>query len=224
MNNTTSSISPTQRAGSRDFIGPALALLAWFGILLQLWLSLRKGKTLADGLLTYVGFFTVLTNIFVALTLTLPVYTPATRLGRFFESAQTRACAATSIALVGMGYHFLLSHVWAPQGLQWLADVVMHYLVPASYCAYWLFVLQKPSLPWWSPLAWSTYPVLYFAYALVRGAVLGVYPYYFIDVTAIGYGGTLRNASGLLLGYVLVGWLFLGVVTMIGRYRTQLSE
>jgi hypothetical protein len=224
MSNTTSSISPSQRASSPDVVGPALALLAWFGILLRLWLAVRNGKTLVDGLLTYFGFFTILTNILVALTLTLPVYAPATRLGRFFGNAQTKACAATSIALVGVGYHFLLSHMWQPQGLQWLADVLIHYVVPVLFCAYWLFVLPKQSLPWWSPLAWSAYPIAYFAYALVRGATLGVYPYYFIDVAAIGYGRALLNASGLLLGFVLVGWLFLGVVTMIERYRTQLSQ
>lgn len=219
MNNAASDIPSSRQAGSRDVLVQALALLAWSGVLLQLWLSLSRSKSLFEGLLTYLSFFTVLTNIFVALALSLPLYAPASRLGRFFASAQTMACAATSIALVALSYHFLLSHIWNPQGLQWLADVLLHYLVPAAYCAYWLFAAPRRRLPWWSPLAWCLYPLSYFAYALLRGAALGSYPYYFIDVAAIGYSRTLLNASGLLLGFVLVGWLFMAVATMIGRYR-----
>ncbi len=134
------------------------------------------------------------------------------------------ACAATSIALVALAYHFLLSHVWNPQGLQWLADLLLHYLTPALYCAYWLFVAPKRSLAWWSPLAWSVYPLLYFAYVLLRGAVLGSYPYYFIDASALGYARTLLNASALMLAYLLVGWLFLALLAMIGRFRAHWSQ
>ncbi|NRR33630.1 Pr6Pr family membrane protein [Oxalobacteraceae bacterium] len=221
MNNAASDIPSSRQAGSHDLVVPALALLAWSGVLLQLWLSLSRNKSLAEGMLIYLSFFTVLTNIFVTLTLSLPLLAPQSRLGRFFASGQTMACAATSIALVALAYHFLLSHVWNPQGLQWLADVLLHYLTPASYCAYWLFAAPKRNLPWWSPLTWCLYPIAYFAYLLLRGAVLGSYPYYFIDVATLGYARSLLNACALLLGFVLVGWLFLALVTMIGRYRAQ---
>lgn len=47
----------------------ALALVAWFGVLLQLLLSVRlaksNGKSIIDGLIVYLGYFTVLSNVLV---------------------------------------------------------------------------------------------------------------------------------------------------------------
>ena len=216
-----SPISP--RANSQNSVVILLATAAWFGVLLQLWLSLQlaqaNGKSAAMGLLVYLGFFTVLTNIFVALVLTLPLFARGTAIGRFFAHPQTMACAATSIVLVGLGYHFLLRHIWNPQGLQWLADMQLHYVVPVLYCLYWLIVVPKSGLPWWSPLLWCAYPMTYFAYALARGAVLDIYPYPFIDVTAIGFGQAARNAVGLLFAYVFVGAILLALGKTIGARR-----
>lgn len=51
-----------------------LALAAWFGLRLQLWLSMRlsiaNGKSVIGGLVAYFGYFTILTNVFVALECT----------------------------------------------------------------------------------------------------------------------------------------------------------
>ena len=195
---------------------------------MQLWLSLRlaqtNGKSLAGGLLVYFGYFTVLTNIFVALQVTSKAFAGLNWICQFFARPQTMACGATSIALVGLGYHFLLRHIWNPEGLQWLADMVLHYVVPAAFCLYWLLAVPKASLRWWSPLAWCIYPVVYFAYALVRGVALGEYPYPFIDVTAIGYGQALRNALGLLIAFVIVGWFLLAIGRAIEHYKKRSSH
>jgi hypothetical protein len=129
------------------------------------------------------------------------------------------ACAATSIVLVGLCYYFLLRHIWNPQGLNFLADVQMHYVMPTLFCLYWLVTLPKSALPWWSPLAAGIYPTGYFAYVLVRGTILGTYPYPFIDVTTIGYGLTLRNALGLLVVFILVGWILLAIGKTISKTK-----
>lgn len=228
MLNSSPKGSAPQRTGSLDPVALALAVIAWSGVLLQLWLSLRlaetNGKSMAAGFLVYLGYFTVLTNIFVALQLTSPALAPSNPIRQFFARPQTMACAATSIVLVGLGYHFLLRHIWNPEGLQWLADMLLHYVVPVAFCFYWLLALPKASLPWWSPLAWCVYPVAYFAYALVRGVAVGAYPYPFIDVTVIGYGLVFRNALALLVVFVVVGWLLLAVGKAIEHYKQRLFQ
>lgn len=54
-----------------------VALVAWFGLGLQLMLSLQlvnaQGRTALDGLVIYLGYFTVLTNLLVAVSLSLPL-------------------------------------------------------------------------------------------------------------------------------------------------------
>ena len=48
-------------------------------------------------------------------------------------------------------------------------------------------------------------------YALIRGALIGTYPYPFIDVATIGYQRALLNAFGLQLAFIAVGLLFVAL-------------
>jgi len=213
----------------RAFNLPAvsLAALAWSGVLLQLVLSLRmalaNGHNLVHGLVVYLGYFTVLTNLFVALVLSALAFPGAGNGGalvRLLRHPSTLGCAVTSIVLVGLGYHFLLRHIWNPQGAQWLADTLLHYVTPMAFCFYWLWALPKTGMGWRSPAGWCLYPLGYFAYALVRGEWLGAYPYPFIDVSAIGYSGTLFNALGLLLVFLVVAGLLLALGKALERRRS----
>lgn len=191
------------------------ASIAWLGLLLQCFLSLKttlhKGQTIADGLIFFFGFFTVLTNIMVGLTLTWPLLARKSTLGQFFRSPFAIAGVAVSITFVALSYHFLLRHVWNPQGAQWLADVTLHYAVPLIFVIYWWIYSRAGTLRWSYPLIWSVYPIVYFLYVLVRGAIVETYPYGFIDVAAIGYRRTTTNAIGLLVAFVILGLVIVGV-------------
>ena len=205
---------------------PALATLAiivWTGLLLQFYLSLNlallNGKSVVAGLVVFFGYFTVLSNLFVALVSTLPLVASSSRLGQWFAKPGVLGCATTSILLVGLGYHLLLRNVWAPQGLQLLADVVLHYVVPFATLAYWLAYPPRPKLGAWVPFAWCLYPVGYLVYALLRGEVLGSYPYPFIDVTTFGYGRVALNALGLLVAFLLGGAVVVAIARVRNRFR-----
>ena len=53
-------------------------------------------------------------------------------------------------------------------------------------------------------MCWSiAFPILWLCFTLIRGAVVHWYPYPFIDVTVLGYGGAALNCvwvALLLLG------------------------
>jgi hypothetical protein len=51
-------------------------------------------------------------------------------------------------------YVTILRPLWAPQGAQWLADVLLHYGMPLGYLGFWLFLVRKTSLRWYDPLLW----------------------------------------------------------------------
>ena len=193
----------------------ALCIIAWFALLLQLNLSVgmtaASGKPALMGIVIYLGYFTVLTNLFVALALLLPLVAPDSGIGRFAARPTVQGCAVTSILVVGIGYHLLLRHVWNPQGMQWIADMLLHYVMPILFFLHWLLVLPGHRLAWSAPLVWCVYPVGYIVYALVRGEVLQSYPYPFIDVTTLGYGGALVNAFGLLVCFVVLGLILVAV-------------
>ena len=214
-----------QLAGTPVLI--ALAVISWAGVLLQFWLSinlaLANGKSVGDGLVVVFGYFTVLTNLFVALTATLLLIAGSNRLGRWFGSPMVLGSAITSILMVGITYHFLLRNVWQPQGLRLLADTVLHYVVPLLALLYWLIFPPRYELGVLAPLAWCLYPLLYFVYVFVRGELLGSYPYYFIDVTSIGYRQAMLNSFGLLVAFVALGAAVLAIATLRNHFRSPPS-
>lgn len=203
----------------------ALAFVSWAGVLLQLWLSinlaLANGKTAGDGIVVFFGYFTVLSNLFVALAATLPLIARSTRLGRLFGNPMMLGCATTAILLVGIAYHLLLRHVWAPHGLQLLADNLLHYVVPTSALAYWVLYPPRSRLGFMAPLVWCLYPAGYLVYVLVRGVVVGSYPYHFIDVANLGYRQVLINGSGLLVAFLVLGVFVVGVTAIRNRFRAD---
>ena len=186
-----------------------LAVVAWSALLLQLYLSIElafsNGRGVIHGTLAFLAYFTVLTNLFVALSATLPLVAGATLPGRFFAKPEVLGCAITSIVMVGAGYHVLLRNAWSPQGLQLLADYLLHYAVPLCALAYWVVFAPRTRLGALAPLAWCIYPVGYFIYALIRGELTGMYPYYFIDVAELGFAKVLANSAAMLVVFLLVG-------------------
>ena len=183
-----------------------LAALAWTALLLQLFLSLRlslaNGSGIVHGLWTYLAYFTVLTNLLVAVVASRGAL--AADGGR---DAPWRGAAVTAIVLVGLGYHVLLRNIWNPQGAQWLADVLLHYAVPLAALLWWLLLPSRRRIDAVAPLHWLAWPAAYAVYALVRGTISGFYPYPFIDVPALGLPRVLLNAAALMLVFVLAAYL-----------------
>jgi len=182
-----------------------LAALAWVALSLQLSLTLRTslagGDGIAQGVWLFLAYFTVLTNLLVALV--------ATRAAAWADGGidlPGRGCAVASIVVVGIGYHLLLRDAWNPQGLQWLADLLLHYATPLAALLWWLALPPRGRIVANAPLRWLAWPVLYVAYAMVRGAVSGFYPYPFIDAPALGYARVMLNVAGLALAFLAIGY------------------
>ena len=78
--------------------------VAWFALAVQLYISIQlnlaRGGSVAFGVWMYFAFFTVTTNLLVALTLTVPAIAPSTRLGRFLARPSSITGATASIIIV----------------------------------------------------------------------------------------------------------------------------
>jgi hypothetical protein len=59
--------------------------------------------------------------------------------------------------------------------------------VPLLFVLGWLIYLPKARLPWKALLSWLGYPLAYLVFVLLGGALTQRYPYYFVDVTKLGY-------------------------------------
>lgn len=188
------------------------ASLGWFALALQLYLMLVQDPTAMLGVvITYLSFFTILTNILVALVFTAAALRPAAAWGQSLLRSSVQASTAVYIAIVGMVYQLLLRHLWNPQGAQWIADILLHSIIPVGYVLYWWLFAPRDELSWKNAIGWLVFPGVYLVYTLARGAVSGLYPYPFVDVTALGYGGVLARSAGLMLVFLGMGLLIVAI-------------
>jgi hypothetical protein len=192
-------------------------MIGWLSVALQLYLFINlataNGKTIFTGVIIFISFFTILTNILACLVLSYssPTSKPVSTLAKFFSYPLVASGVAVSIAMVGIVYHFLLRKIWNPQGFQLIADMSLHYLMPTLFIIYWALFVNKAGLRWLHSIVWCVYPIAYLCYSLVRGKIMGSYPYPFIDVSTIGYQQALINSLGLLVCFIVLGLVFVAV-------------
>jgi hypothetical protein len=208
-------MSDVARNNAKRILMVAAASAAWFALLLQFPLTMRisiaNGMSVIGAILTYFSFFTLLTNLIVALVLTFSLLAPDSRWGRFFSGPVVATGTALYIAMVAVVYSVLLRHVWHPEDLDKLADILLHDVVPVMYVAFWIFFVPKAAMRWRNTLSWTIYPMIYLGWILIRGAIYGRYPYPFVDVGKLGYLQVMLNSVMLLATFLIVSLAVVGV-------------
>jgi hypothetical protein len=208
------SLSTPGSAARRRFVAVA-AVLGWAGLSIQLYLIFYSRWTLAasllGGLVSFFSYFTVLSNTLVATVLTCELTSRESATRRWFLQPWVSSGIAVSIAVVGLAYSLLLRHLWHPEGWQLLADELLHDIMPLLFLVYWWCCVPKGTLRLGHIALWVMYPLVYFAYALLRGHLLAAYPYPFIDVSTLGYLQVFLNAGGVLAGFVAIALLVVGL-------------
>lgn len=202
-------------------IAGIIAIVGWLSLILQFVLHLNTHvipePSFGERLIRFFSYFTVSTNIIVAFTLTAVAFFPATKVGEFFSRLSNQAAVASYISIVGIVYSLFLRSVWAPERWNAVADHALHDVMPILYVVYRLIFAPKNGITRSAPLKWLAYPVIYFAYSLIRGAFVDWYPYWFADVTKLGYPKALTNAGLVLIGFLVVGFVFLGLSKLLSR-------
>ncbi len=197
----------------------AIALLSWAGLLLQYGLLVHRagaGRLLA-ATLEFASYFTIVTNLLVAVTTTAIIAAPASRLGRWSARADVRTATTLYILLVGVIYFVVLRPLWSPTGLQALADALLHYATPLLMLADWLLRVPRASLRYGNAPAWLAYPIAFGLYTFLLAQVTNRYPYPFVDVTVLGWPRVVVNLA-LLLAICLAAGLAL---VAINRRRPE---
>lgn len=205
-----------------SFIG---ALLAWAAVLLQLYLIIiNRTASIPETLMRFFTFFTILCNILVAVCCTTLAIRPLFNDGRFFSRSGVVSAVAVYITVVGTVYQFILRPLWEPQGLNRVADEMLHSVVPLFFVLYWFIFLPKQTLQWRNIFAWLIFPFCYLLVILFRGAVSGYYPYPFVNVTKLGYSSVFLNCLMMLAGFVAVSLLVVASGRISKREAAKVSD
>ncbi|MBW4791099.1 Pr6Pr family membrane protein [Pseudomonas tolaasii] len=191
------------------------ALAGWVGLAIQQYLILysrfTSGASLLGGMISFFSFFTVLTNTLVVVVLSYALVERDSAAKRFFLGPAISSGIAASIVVVSLAYNLLLRHLWTPQGFQFIADELLHDVMPLLFVVYWWRCVPKGTLRLKHLAGWVIYPVVYFGYVLLRGHLLGQYQYPFIDVDTLGYPQVFVNAAGILAGFIVIAFAVLGL-------------
>jgi hypothetical protein len=189
-----------------------VALSAWAGLVLQFVDSLQlTGNDAIAALWAMLMYFTILTNLLVAVAFT------AVALG-YAVVPWVLGGTMLSIVLVGAIYALLLSDI--PLGntsTAALANSLVHRITPVLVVLFWIACVPKGTLQWHDAAYWAVYPFAYLGYVLLRGYFTQRYPYPFIHVAEIGWATTLRNSTGIAIGFITASILLIGIDQLARR-------
>jgi hypothetical protein len=166
------------------------------------------GVTDAD----YFSYFTVLSNLFAAAMLLHGALRPARERSHTVELL--RGASVVYIFTTGIVYLLLLSG-HAP-AYPWV-NAILHYVMPVAVTLDWLLDPPRVRLDLVRTLVlWMAFPVLYIIYTLARGAIVGWYPYFFVNPHR-GGGYLLVAADSLAVGIGIV--VLIVATTRVGNRR-----
>ena len=195
------SVSSGARSGAA-----VIAVVTAITLATRLVLRMQQSETILAALSFMTQYFTILTN---TMTLLLMLWIALDR----HISPRIIKAVVISIVCVGLIYHALLAHLVSLSGLDLWADHGTHTVVPLLACLWWIFLAPKPGFRFGDIVLWLAWPIVYCAYILTRANFSGFYPYPFVNVPEIGWGGVMSGVAGLLLGFAVVGL----ILTVIGR-------
>lgn len=154
------------------------------------------------------AYFTILSNIFVAFWLILfALYRLLIKKMRFVTSPIIQGGITLYILITGIVYFSILT--WAMDidieytVLFSIINYINHLIIPVFFCAIWFLPISNTMLKAKSALIWLIFPLLYFIFSMIRGALTDFYPYPFLDPNA------LSELWSFLNGYFLVGVAFI---------------
>ncbi|TDO27152.1 Pr6Pr family membrane protein [Sediminibacterium goheungense] len=192
---------PTAKTKWLSFAG---FLFAWSGIIIQLFDFLRTTDlSIADTLIKFFSYFTILTNIMVAIYYTAVLLAPSSSPGKFCIRFSTSTAIAVYILVVGIIYNITLRSIWTFTGWSRISNELLHTVTPIYFIIYWIVATFKTKLFFRSMLYWGIYPLAYFVYTILRGSIVHSYPYPFINADTLGYQQVLINC--LMVAAVFYG-------------------
>jgi hypothetical protein len=185
-----------------------LALFTTAALIAQLFVTLSLDTpSTGTRLVRLVSYFTIQSNILVAVSSFLLVQRPQ-RAELLWRVVRLDALAA--ITVTGLVYSVVLAGTVELHGWARACDIAFHYVVPIASVLTFLVVGPRGRIDSTTVLGGLAWPVLWFAYTLLHGAISGWYPYHFIDVGDLGYPQALLNAlivTALLGGVLAVIWV-----------------
>lgn len=198
-----------------------IIVIGMIGILLQLGVfeGLFKVKLF--------NFFTIQCNCFCVIYLTAYLFylmkDPKSSSDSYYPFL--RGMLLLGITVTMLVAHFLLGLGFSMGSALGISMILLHYAVPILFILDCLLFERKGWIKKSDPLKWILLPSLYFIYAIIAaqfGNGIGInsrYPYPFMNADNLGWGQVIFNVFLLLIGFIVLGYLYYGVDQWLYRLK-----
>ncbi|MCX6399933.1 MAG: Pr6Pr family membrane protein [Propionibacteriales bacterium] len=139
-------------------------------------------------LIRLVAYFTIQSNLLIAIATVLLARDPE-RDGTGFRSL--RLAGIVGITVTGLVHFFLLRPLLDLEGASYVADKLLHMLVPALAVIGWFAFGPRPRVESRAITVSLAWPIGWLAVILVAGTATGWFPYPFLDHEEKGWGSVV---------------------------------
>lgn len=188
------------------------AIIIWFALILQFYLS-------TGTVINYFSYFTILSNLLVAISFTSSLLFPYSHPGQFFSKLSVQSAILLYIFIVALVYNTVLRGIVNLNGWGWVVDNLLHVVTPVIYIIYWLIFKSRGKLYWRDGLYWIYFPLLYLIYSMIRGAIVHWYPYPFLNADQHSYPKVLINI-GVMISVFFISGIILIAITHLFKKET----
>ncbi len=154
------------------------------------------------------------------------------------DSYVTTAPALRVISMLGLVLTFLVFNLLLANdpardpALNYKVECVLcHIVLPILYVADWVIFYEHGKINRKLPLLCALFPLVYLLYVFAHAAVWKfdssvmnyagtdpiIYPYFFLNPERVGLSGMLIWVLALLLGFILLGYLFMALDRLLGK-------
>lgn len=176
-----------------------VGVLGLSAITTQLIATLQTGTSIIN----FFSFFTIQSNLLTALLL---VAIGSCMLAGIQKNiGYLRGATTLYMTTTGVIYFLLLSNDPNTLLIPWV-NTTLHYIIPAIVFLDWILFPPMTALSFKKALIWLAYPLAYLGYSLIRGSVVGWYPYPFINPDMKGWGSVITTSIVILIAATILVW------------------
>ena len=133
-----------------------------------------------------------------------------------------RGGAVVYMSITGIVFTLLLSNTDVDTAIPWVNSVV-HELMPLVMIADWLITPPAARLSQGQGLLWLSFPLVWIVYTLIRGAIVNLYPYPFLNPVHGGYGSVAVYCVAILVAMLVVSALVVVLANAAGGGRRRVE-
>ncbi|MFB9311166.1 hypothetical protein BJY17_003018 [Agromyces hippuratus] len=178
--------------------------------------------------INFLSFFTILSNALSAIVLLIGAWFAFRAPADPVWFNLTRASVVTYMATTFVVYNLLLRDISLDQAttLPW-SNEILHVWAPLYVVLDWVLAPGRRTIAWKRIWTIAIFPIIWVVYTMIRGAIVGWYPYPFLDpniAPGVGYDGVTVYVIAIASFILLVGAGIIGISRSAWPYRAASEE